>query len=257
MLHAIKSLMGYHIGATDGEIGKVEDFYFDDETWTIRYLIVDTGNWLSGRKVLISPEALLKDSRESGLFPANLTREQVKNSPDIDTDKPVSRQHEAELTKYYPWQSYWGSGFFPGGVWGVINPTPVITPASVADRHLIEEVDLERASGEDLHLRSAQTVTGYHIHAADTDIGHVYDFIIDEQTWQIVCLVVNTHHWIGGRKVMIEVRHIQHVQWDQSTVSVDITADSIKNSPRFDESDYIGEGISQTEVNKMSHLDNL
>lgn len=114
MKRNIKSLIGFTIGATDGEIGKVTEFYFDDETWTIRYLIVETGSWLFGRKVLISPIALLTPDWENKIFPINLTKEQIKNSPDIDTERPVSRQQELDMYAHYPWGTYWGSGFYAG-----------------------------------------------------------------------------------------------------------------------------------------------
>ena len=228
MQRNLNHLIGWNLAATDGEIGTVEDFYFDDETWTVRYLIVKTGNWLSGREVLISPAALLKHSWEPGIFPVGITRDQVRNSPDIDTDKPVSRQQEAELAKYYPWTNYWGTGFYQGGVWGVIPATPVIDPGT------IREVDRTKISHEDVHLRSSRQVKGYHIYASDGDIGHVADFILDDQTWQISYLLVDTHHWIGGRKVLVEVRHISEVQWNTSKVVVDLTVDAIKNSMVFE-----------------------
>jgi len=120
----INSLRGFTIGATDGEIGKVKEFYFDDETWAVRYLIVETGNWLSGRAVLIAPQALLFPDWEHEVFPINLTKEQIKSSPDIDTDKPISRRKEIELYGHYPWRSYWGSGFFAGGFGGYASPPP-------------------------------------------------------------------------------------------------------------------------------------
>lgn len=129
----VNNLIGNNLDATDGEIGTVKDFYFDDQTWTIRYLVVNTGSWLSGRKVLISPNALLKHSWESGIFPVGLSREQVRNSPDIDTEKPISRQYEQELADYYPWEPYWGTGFYPGPVWGVIPSTPLIDPTTIID----------------------------------------------------------------------------------------------------------------------------
>jgi sporulation protein YlmC with PRC-barrel domain len=214
----LNSLIGEIMGATDGEIGKVVDFYFDDDTWTIRYLIVKTETGLAGRKVLISPNALPKQSWASGMFRANLTREQVRNSPDIDSDEPVSRQQEAQLANYYPWQPYWGAGYYTGGVWGIIEP---------------EEV---KDSKGDLHLRSCREVTGYHVHASDGAIGHVNDFIMDDETWQIVYLVVDTHNWVGGKKVLVGVRHIKEVQWENSKVVADVTGDVIKNGVAEDKS---------------------
>jgi uncharacterized protein YrrD len=233
MQRILSNLIGNNLDATDGEIGKVEDFYFDDQTWTIRYLIIKTGSWLSGREVLIAPQALLKHSWESGIFPVNLTVEQVRKSPDIDTKKPVSRQHEEQLTDYYPWQPYWGTAFVPGQVWGVIPSTPVIDPNMLRDAEKIDK------NAGDPHLRSCHRVTGYHIRATDGDIGHINDYILDDQTWQISYLVVDTHNWLGGKKVLVAVRHIKEVQWENTKVTVDLSIEEIKHSASVDEWDYI------------------
>jgi len=233
----VNNLIGQNLEATDGEIGKVEDFYFDDDTWTIRYLVVTTGGWLSGRKVLISLHALVPHSASSAIFQVNLTKEQVRNSPDIDTDKPVSRQQEEELANHYLWQPYWGTGFYQGGVWGVIPSTPSIDLSTVRD------LETKTSSPGDQHLRSCKEVTGYHIHTTDGDIGHVNDFIMDDQTWKISYLVVDTHNLIGGKKVLIAVTRIEEVQWGNSKIVTDLTVDTIKNSPAIDKSDYnISEG---------------
>lgn len=94
MLRLVTKLEGCAIGAIDGTIGHVKDLYFDDAAWVVRYLVVATGDWLSKRKVLISPFALGVPGWAQRILPASLTIEQVRNLPDIDTDKPISRQHE-------------------------------------------------------------------------------------------------------------------------------------------------------------------
>lgn len=229
----INSLIDDNLDATDGEIGKITSFYFDDDTWTIRYMVVKTGSWLSGRKVLISPDAILKDSWEGQTVPVNLTKEKVSSSPDIDTDKPVSRQQEQELFNHYPWKNYWGGGFYAGGIWGIMSP------ASSIDNTIIKEPDttVEQPEG-DQHLRSTAIVGGYNIHATDGDIGHIKDFIVDDQTWKLSFLVVDTHNWFGGKKVLIPVSDIKEVQWDNSKVIVNITMDTVKNSKLFNESEF-------------------
>ncbi|MDR3712294.1 MAG: PRC-barrel domain-containing protein [Puia sp.] len=250
MQRNVNNLIGNNLDATDGEIGKVKDFYFDDQTWTIRYLIVQTGTWLSEREVLISPNVLLKHSWESGLFPVNLTRDQVRSSPAVDTQKPVSRLHEEQLAEHYPWQPYWGSAFIPGQVWGIIPSTPVIDPDLIQEPATIEQTT------EDAHLRSCRQVTGYHIHASDGDIGHVDDFIMDDQTWQISYLIVDTRHWIGGKKVLVAVHHVQEVQWENSKVVVDLSVDDIKHGTAIDKWDYIIPEGDRAESQKHSfHLD--
>jgi uncharacterized protein YrrD len=236
---SINSLIGYTMEATDGELGKVVDFYFDDQTWTIRYLILESGNWLTGRKLLISPEALVKTSWKSGTFPVNLTKEQIRNSPDIDTEKPVSRQQEIELYGHYPWQSYWGSGFYPGGVWGITDSPEEMNNKILEGDYSGIGSDADLHAADDPHLRSMKQVTGYHIDATDGEIGHVKDFIVDDQTWQLESLVVDTHNWFGGKKVLVAVTHIRKLEWSDSKVFVDTTVDSIKNSTAIDESEFV------------------
>ena len=225
MKRNINSLIGYSIEATDGKIGEVEDFYFDDETWKIRYFIVKTGNWLSGRKVLISPVALTKKKWSNELIPVNLTKEQIQNSPDIDTDKPVSRQQEAMLNQHHFWENYWGSGSY-GGEMGIGNSRPIRIKA------------IDRDPAEDVHLRSMVQVGGYAIYASDGEIGHVADFIIDDQTWQLSDLVVDTHNWIGGKKVLIEVSHIHSISFIDWEVYVNITIAAINDSKLFEVAEY-------------------
>ncbi len=233
MQRNIKSLTGYSMEATDGDIGKVEEFYFEDNTWQIRYLIVKTGNWFLYRKVLIAPQAIVKRDAEPGVFPVNLSKEQIRASPDIDTDKPVSRQQDIQLYGHYAWQRYGGSGFYAGGSAAAMDNAPII------DEKIMKEADAnDNRSDDDLHLRSTKTIMGYHIRASDGDVGHVSDFIFDDANWQIIYLVVETHNWFGGKKVLIETGTVKEIQWDNSKVIVNISTDAIKDSPVFDESQF-------------------
>jgi hypothetical protein len=229
----INSIIGESLEATDGEIGNIKSFYFDDHTWTIRYMVVETGGWLSGRTVLISTEAILKDSWEGQALPVNLTKEKVSSSPDVDTEKPVSRQQEEELFNHYPWKNYWGGGFYAGGIWGITYP------ASSFDNTIAKEAeDTVKPPEGDPHLRSTAIVAGYNIHAIDGEIGHINDFIADDQTWKLSFVVVDTHNWFGGKKVLIPVSDIKEVQWDNSKVIVNITMEAVKNSKLFNESEF-------------------
>ncbi len=232
MEHNVNSLIGYSIGAKDGVIGEVEEFFFEDNTWEIRYLIVKTGRWLSGRKVLMPPSALIKGAWQNGLFPVSLTKEQVVDSPEIDTDKPVSRQQETELYGHYEWLNYWGSGFYTNGL-------HVKTPFPVIDRQVTRESDLnDEQANDDLHLRSTDRVTGYHIHATDGGIGHVNDFIIEDKNWHIKFIVVDTHNWFGGVKLLIPVNHVTKIDWLESGMYLDIPIASVEKSKPFIETDY-------------------
>ena len=238
MLRNVNDLRGFAIHAVDGEIGEVDDFYFDDENWAIRYLIVDTGGWLSGRNVLISPYAIGVPNWDGRQLPVKLTRAQVQGSPDIDTQKPVSRQHEAHYSSYYGYPYYWGSE----GLWG-LGAYPGILPADVPAEHEIAASEASRgndsawsAQPADAHLRSCRELGGYHIHATDGDIGHVSDILVDDRSWAIRYLIVNTSNWWGGHLVLIAPDWVDDVSWADSKVSVGLTRESVKNAPAYDPS---------------------
>lgn len=239
MKRKIKSLIGFSIGATDGEIGEVKDFYFDDLSWTVRYLIVETGSWLNNRRVLISPQSLLTPDWENKIFPVNLTKDKIKNSPNIDTELTVSRQHEIEMYAYYPWTSYWGTGLWGGGM-GV---TGMMTEAGEPFLDAIKREkskELENDAG-DAHLRSTNKVTGYTIHATDGKIGDVEDFIIDDSTWKMEFIEVDTGHWFPGKKVIISPRLIKEINADRSEAMLTISENAVKNSPEYQASEDLSE----------------
>jgi hypothetical protein len=220
MLRSAKSLHGYTIEAIDGDIGKVSEFLFDDQFWTVRYLVVKTGGWLLERRVLIAPAALGQPSWETQRFPVMLTRDQVEKSPDINSDRPVSRQQETVLHAYYGWPSYWDMAT-PLGSAPIPVPQPAMEVAEIGD-------------AGDPHLRSTQAVTGYYIQARDGDIGHVEDFIMDDGAWIIRYMVVDTRNWWPGKKVLLSPWWISEVIWNTSRVRVNMDCENIKNSPPFD-----------------------
>ncbi len=231
MKRRTESLIGFAIEGLDGEIGKLKEFYFDDETWTIRYMIVETGSWLFGRKVLLSPESVITYDWEHEKLKVNLNVEQIKNSPLIDTDMPVSRQHEIDLYSYYPWGGYyWGTSMGGLGMgMGMSYPVSLQAPPK------------EEKPDDDLHLRSTDKVTGYNIKASDGEIGDVEDFIIDDVTWEIDFLLVDTGNWFPGKKVVISPKWIKEVNWLDATVTVDATEEQVKNSPEY----HPGERLSE------------
>lgn len=222
MKRRIESLIGFAISGIDGEIGKVKEFYFDDESWTIRYIIVETGSWLFSRKVLISPESILTTEFEQKIFQVNLTMQHIKNSPLIDTDKPVSRQHEMALYSHYPWGTYyWGGGM---GSLGMAMSYPI---SIYADTKKDTEED------GDIHLRSTDKVKGYHIKATNGEIGDVEDFIINDSNWKIDFMLVDTGNWFPGKKVIISPKLIKEVNWEKSTVIVNASEEQVKHSPEY------------------------
>ena len=240
MLRDTKELEHYAIKATDGEIGQVKDFYFDDDGWVIRYLVVETGGWLSSRRVLISPVSVHHPDWVRRTLEVSITREQVKNSPDIDTDRPVTRQHEAQYMGYYGYTNYWGgAGMWGGGIYpyGMVPGYAGydIDPVE-RDRELQAYQKAERArhQNDDPHLRSCNAVHGYHIEASDGGIGHVAGYLVDERTWAIRYLVVDTSNWWMGHKVLIAPDWISGVHWPDKTVSIGLSRASVKASPVYD-----------------------
>ena len=240
MLRSVKDLEGYAVGATDGAIGHVKDFYFDDRAWVVRYLVVDAGSWLSSRKVLISPIAIGSPDWTERLLPVRLTKDQVKGSPDIDTDKPISRQHEMAYSTYYGYPNYWdGAGYWGGGM--VPNLTLPDEGGFGSPRAIRQEsenayamADIERGEGGDPHLRSCREVMKYHIHATDGDIGHVDGMLVDDQTWAIRYLIVNTGNWWLGHQLLIAPQWIERVSWFDAKVFVKMSRQAIKDAPAYD-----------------------
>ncbi|WP_211251637.1 PRC-barrel domain-containing protein [Andreprevotia chitinilytica] len=236
----MRDLEDYTIGATDGSIGKVKDFYFDDEAWVIRYFIVDTGSWLQSRKVLISPLAIGKPNWAERILPVEITQEQVRNSPDIDTEQPVSRQHEKTYLSYYGYPYYWGGVGLWGGDLFPGKPLPGLEGSGLApaDHAAAQGAEMQAEAAlrgdEDPHLRSCKAVIDYHILASDGQIGHVQGFLVDEKTWAIRYLVVNTSNWWLGHEVLIAPKWIENVSWSGSTVSVGLTQQAVQDAPAYD-----------------------
>ena len=223
MLTIAETLKGYKLRSLDGEIGKVKEFYFDDQYWAIRYLVADTGNWLKGRQVLISPYALGAANKEAQYITVDLTQKQIEDSPALNTDKPVSRQFEESYYRYYGWPVYWvGSS-----VWG-------------ASAYIVRDSEQRMVFSQggktwDPHLRSTHDVGGHHIQAADGEIGHVEDFVIDDGAWAIRYLIIDTQNWWPGRKVLISPQWIERISWDESKVFINLSCETIKHSPEYTE----------------------
>jgi hypothetical protein len=236
MLRNVKNLQKYQVVAADGPIGHVDQFFFDDEKWAIRYLVVDTGNWLPGRRVLISPFSIRSIDWSAGTVSLAITRGMVQSSPDIDTHKPVSRQQEIAYLGYYGYPYYWGGA----GLWGP-GPYPAgVAAADAAEARAHVEAELEdaRAKG-DSHLRSSKEVIGYHLHATDGELGHVEDFLVEDDSWAIRYIVVDTRNWWFGKKVLVSPEWIREVSWNHKKVYVDLTRQSVKGAPEYDSAAHL------------------
>ena len=220
MLRSVKELDNYVLEAEDGEIGRCKDFLFDDRFWAIRYMVADTGKWLPGRKVLVSPISLGEPDWDSRLFPVRLKKNRIEDAPGLDEDAPVSRQHEMRWTQHYGWPYYWEGT----NVWGIAK-----YPNALFIQKELEAASDETSDEFDRNLRSTMEVI-------DDEIGHVEDFILDDEIWTIRYMVVDTRNWLPGRKVLVAPGWINSIDWAESKVTVAMTRKQVKNSPEYDSS---------------------
>jgi sporulation protein YlmC with PRC-barrel domain len=221
MLQNIKELYGHKLAASDGDIGHIKDFYFDDQSWVIRYLVADTGSWLSGRLILISPHAFGKLDREEKALHVKLNKKQIENSPSIESHKPVSRQYEVAYYRYYGWPAYWDGS----AMWG-LGGFPVVLPPSKDEM----EAQQKFRHRDDKHLQSSHAVYGYAIHALDGAIGTVSGFRVDDKSWAIRELAVEAGHWYSGKEILIPTGKIERVSYEDSTVLVNVTKADIQRT---------------------------
>lgn len=244
MLRSGEDIKGLAIRATDGEIGTVDQFLFDDERWAVRYMVVNTAGWLLKELVLLSPRSIEGVDWEARQVAVKLRRQQVEDAPPIATDAPVSRQMEAELASYYSYQPYWygpglwGAGAYPFGAGlaagypaapGLAPGVGAATPAAATER----QPDLQRAEQGDYHLRSTREVRGYAIRARDGEIGQVSDFLLDDERWAIRYLVVDTGGWWSGTQVLLAPLWATAVSWEDKVVEMDLTREQVKSGPEF------------------------
>jgi hypothetical protein len=230
MLRSIRELQAFTIRATDGDIGRVDHFLFDDAQWTLRYVVVDTGEWLPGRRVLVSPRNVAHINVGSHTVELDLTKERIYGSPGIDEAMPVSRQKETEFHDYYDYPYYWtflgGTGSraawsHPAGA--VLPPLPG-RPARGG----------QRQAGSDPHLRSSKEIAGYAVQASDGEMGYVRDAIVDDENWMVRYVVIRTGSWLGGHDVMVPAGRVTQIDWEGSRVHFDGTRDEIRNSAHYD-----------------------
>jgi hypothetical protein len=244
MLWLASAINGYTIEASDGSIGTVSDFLFDDASWLVRWLVVDTGTWLSGRKVLLPPSVLGHLDQKHQEFSVKVTMQQIKDSPDIDADRPVSRQMETDIYDHYGWRPYWGTSFYMAGFgylggYGYLGGAGTAASPIPEARRREEQIVNARRDHDDPHLRSSAAVTGYHIHALDGEIGHVEDFFVEEADWSIHYLLVDTKNWWPGKKVLISPGSAQAIDWTHKLVNLNVSRQKVKDSPPYDASTIV------------------
>ncbi len=244
MKRSLDDVTGFTLHAIDGEIGRCRDFLFDDRDWVVRYMVADTHKWLpGGRKVVISPVSLGAPEWSEKELPVNLTRERIEHSPPLEDHATVSRQYEINLFNYYGYGYYW----MGPEVWGPsIYPTPLM------------DVDKKPAFANDVpqenHLRSANEINGYHIQASNGQIGHVDDFVLNDETWAIDYLVIDTRNWLpGGQKVLITPKSVTNIDWAENKVFVELSEEAIKNSPSFTVDPHTGSVAAESEEEPVRH----
>ena len=229
MLRRLEPLYTYEVRAWDGPVGTVHDFLFDDLEWKLRYLVVETAEWLSGRRVLLVPDALQTAHGEEKVLPINLSREQVANSPPLETEQPVSRQYQVALHTHYEWPFYW-TNLSPLGT------APAALPLDEPEAPAATEVEAE----SDEHLRSVRVVTGYDLAARDGEIGHLKDFIVNDENWAIFYMLIDTSSWLlPGKQVILPPTWVTQIDWDTGDIVVDLNRQAIRNSPEFDPDELV------------------
>lgn len=230
MLQFTKTMIGDRVSAVDGAVGHIKDFYFDDMNWVIRYVVADTGTWLTGRSVLLSPHAIGRVDADGKTLHLRLRKKQIERCPEPEAHKPVSRQYEIEYFRHYGWPAYWEGS----GIWGM-GAYPVVIPPTVEP-----EVRRHYRHREDKHLQSAQAVTGYYIETIDGTLGHVSGFLIDDNDWTIRQLVVETGHWYAGREVLISPSDVSRISYPESTVFVTLAKADIERTEKNEEVHAVG-----------------
>ena len=235
MLRNLKDLEGFSLHATDGNIGEIKEFYFDDRHWAVRYLVVETGTWMASKKILLSPISIKHIDWENRELSVGVSREQVKNSPSIDTHKPVSRQNEIDYLAYYGYPQYWGGST----LWGSFSAPYMMTPGyhPNPDMPFVADPDTQitnETASFDHHLRSSSEVINYRIEAIDDEVGHLEGLLIDPDTWAIRYLILNTSNWWLGHLALINPHLINKVSWPESKLFVEVTRDKIKTAPHYD-----------------------
>ncbi|HCY87133.1 MAG TPA: hypothetical protein DHV36_18515 [Desulfobacteraceae bacterium] len=232
MLRSANELIGYGLHAEEKEFGTCQDLLFDDRWWTIRHLVANTGKWLMGKMVLVSPMMIRKPDWKTRNILLNITTDQLENCPAPSEDEPVSREHERKMSKHFGYPLYWAGT----GLWGPVTHPGALSPAEQVPPEAVEAQ--EQTDGDEdsqNHLRSVKEVMGYDIQARDGHIGHVEDFILDDVTWALRHVVVDTRNWLpGGKKVILSLDWAKAVSWAKANFKIDLAKDEIKNGPEFD-----------------------
>ena len=251
MLRSAKTIIGYHLQAQNGKIGTCSDFLFDEEYWSVRYMVADTGGWLSGKKVLVSPQLFGDPSWASRTFPVLLTKEEIEKAPSLDTHEPVSRRYEKMWLNHFGFKYYWitSGGLAPGYV--ISSPYQPTSKSDAADTAPEkkspdnQQVENDTADDDEIRLRSVNEIVGYRINARGELFGEVEEFIVDDTTWIIRYVVMNTGGWFSGKKVLAPPEWIESISWHDRDVVMNVVRSSIEACPEYEPSRPINREYEQ------------
>ena len=233
MLRRLRNLEGWTVYGSDRQdIGTVDDFYLDDEHWTVRYLVANIGRWGALQETLISPQTIDRINPDKSRIVVGLTQGQIEHLPSADTRRPISRRYDREYSSQFGYPTFWPS----------TGPSSTTTSPTLAQRAAVLAARVAPADEEEAHLRSVHEITGYHIHALDGESGSLEDFFADE-AWVIRYFSVHTGHWPAGRTVILSPDRIRGIEWEHQLVHVDLLRDDIKRSPRYRSGMRIDSGI--------------
>jgi sporulation protein YlmC with PRC-barrel domain len=223
-LRRVRELTELSILANDGEIGGVQEVYFDDRNWAVRYLVVKAGGWLMSREVLLAPAAVSEIDDANRTLKVSLSKDQIKRAPPIEAAKPLSREYEEAYFRHFQWAPYWQPG--PTGA-GSALPYPETPPVPI-------DTTLPADAPKNPHLRSSSEITGYDIGATDGAVGHVEDLVVDDEAWTVRYLEVDTRNWLPGKKVLLQTMRIDHISWAERSVAVMLRREAIESAPAYD-----------------------
>ena len=228
-LRRIRELTELTILAADGEIGSVQEVYFDDRNWAVRYLVVKAGGWLLSREVLLAPAAVVEINDAHRTMKVALTRDQIRRAPPIEAAKPLSREYEEAYFRHFQWSPYWEPG---PTEWGGGVPYPETPPVPF-------DTTLPADAPKNPHLRSSRELMGYDIQASNGTIGHVEDLVVDDETWSVRYLEVDTRNWLPGKKILLQTMRVDHLSWAERSVRVLLNTQAIESAPVYDPSKLI------------------
>ncbi|GGD02692.1 hypothetical protein GCM10007216_36830 [Thalassobacillus devorans] len=237
MLYFASTLKNYNIQANDGELGKVKDLYFDDKKWTVRYLVADTRKWLPGKKVVVSPSGVKAVDTGEEVVHVENNKEDIRHNATLEEKQDFSYEKEMELSDTFGWKQYWAGEFLWGGYLTPMDP--VEEPARAAEPQTTQEPPInDNVHDRKDKLRSSESIKGEFkhgvVHGENGKIGYIKDLMIDEGTWRIRYLLVDTSEWSTNERVLLSPDWLQSVDWLTNDFYIDLKLETIEDGPNYE-----------------------